>query len=77
MPDYETIGWLAIEPLCDMVTPRGNSDEPISHYVLANLTEITARCGLEVLESAHVCRSALIVSLTRSAEPGTASSDRG
>jgi dolichol-phosphate mannosyltransferase len=64
-PDYDTIGWRTIEPLYGFFAPGGYEDEHITHYTLASLTDLVREHGLEILESAYVLRSELILALRK------------
>jgi|HubBroStandDraft_2_1064218.scaffolds.fasta_scaffold32806_2 glycosyltransferase involved in cell wall biosynthesis len=60
-PDYATIGWRIIEPVYGFLMPGGYKDEHITHYTLAQLTEILGRHGIEIGETAYVAGSELIL----------------
>jgi glycosyltransferase involved in cell wall biosynthesis len=60
-PDYATIGWRVIEPLYGFLMPGGYKDEHITHYTLAQLTEILNRYGIAIEETAYIARSELIL----------------
>src|SRR5277367_3970836 len=60
-PDYATIGWRIIEPIYGFLMPGGYKDEHITHYTLAQLTEILGRHGIEIEELAYIARSELVL----------------
>jgi dolichol-phosphate mannosyltransferase len=64
-PDYDTIGWRVIEPLYGFFAPGGYEDEHITHYTLASLTELVGPLGLEIVETAYVLGSELILALRK------------
>ena len=64
-PDYATIGWQVIEPLYKLFAPGGYGDEHITHYTAADLAEMAATHGLEMVASAYVGGSELIVGLRK------------
>jgi dolichol-phosphate mannosyltransferase len=64
-PDYDTIGWRTIEPLYGLLAPGGYKDEHITHYTRASLTELAGRYQLEIIETAYVCRSELIMAMRK------------
>jgi hypothetical protein len=66
-PDYATIGWRVIEPLYGLAAPGGYKDEHITHYTLASLRERAERHGYDLIDSAYVCRSELIMALRKRA----------
>jgi hypothetical protein len=50
-----------IEPLYGFLMPGGYKDEHITHYTLAQLTEILNRYGIAIEETAYIARSELIL----------------
>jgi len=66
-PDYATIGWRVIEPLYGLAAPGGYKDEHITHYTFASLRERAERHGYDLIDSAYVCRSELIMALRKRA----------
>ncbi len=73
-PDYDTVGWRTVEPLYGLVAPGGYKDEHITHYTRASLTELAARYQLEIVETAYVCRSELIMAMRKKGSGARASS---
>ncbi|HJU27892.1 MAG TPA: methyltransferase domain-containing protein, partial [Candidatus Binataceae bacterium] len=62
-PDYDTVGWRIIEPVYGMLMPGGYRDEHITHYTRRSLTDILARQGFVIEESAYIAGSELIMRL--------------
>jgi SAM-dependent methyltransferase len=73
-PDYDTIGWRAIEPLYRLLTADGYKDERITHYTLASLSELATRYGFEIVERAHVFRSEVILAMRKEGKTSEESS---
>src|SRR5271166_2760339 len=74
-PDYATIGWRIIEPIYGFLMPGGYKDEHITHYTLAQLTEILGRHGIEIEETAYVAGSELILKCRKVEPAALAGSD--
>jgi len=74
-PDYATIGWRIIEPIYGFLMPGGYKDEHITHYTLAQLTEILNRYGIAIEETAYIVRSELILRCRKVGPMESASTD--
>ena len=64
-PDYATIGWRIIEPVYGTVAPGGYCDEHITRYTRTSLIALAARYDYEIVQTAYVFRSELILALRR------------
>lgn len=64
-PDYDTIGWRTIEPVYAFVLPGGYRDEHITHYTYDSLVALAAQHNLEIVDTAYVCRSELILAMRK------------
>jgi SAM-dependent methyltransferase len=64
-PDYATIGWRAIEPVYALVLPGGYRDQRITHYTRDRLVAFAAQHNLEIVDTAYVCRSELILAMRK------------
>ncbi len=74
-PDYATIGWRIIEPICGFLMPGGYKVEHITHYTLSRLREILARYGIVIEETAYIMRSELILRCRKVEREARACSD--
>ncbi len=74
-PDYATIGWRIIEPICGFLMPGGYKVEHITHYTLGRLREILARYGIVIEETAYIMRSELILRCRKVEREARACSD--
>ena len=70
-PDYATIGWRVIEPLYGFFAPGGYKDEHITHYTKTSLTDLAASHGFQLIDSAYVLRSELVLALRKGAATGS------
>ncbi len=74
-PDYATIGWRIIEPICGFLMPGEYKVEHITHYTLSRLREILARYGIVIEETAYIMRSELILRCRKVEREARACSD--
>jgi dolichol-phosphate mannosyltransferase len=68
-PDYATLSWRIIEPLYGYFAPGGYRDEHITHYTRRSLSEILARYGFAVEETAYIAGGELIMRCRRDEAP--------
>lgn len=64
-PDYGKKTWCIIEKIYGWVHPGGYAHEHITHYTHASLKGALEKIGFEILQTAYICNSELILKVKR------------